>query len=84
MRSSVLTIPPVYLIYSALPALGQEQRDPTHTANFGVKLQEHCTAQGVGCELVYPGAPGVKHETPTDYLIATLEAPAKTKQNSPQ
>ena len=76
--------PPVYLIYSALPALGQEQRDPTHTANFGVKLQEHCTAQGVGCELVYPGAPGVKHETPTDYLIATLKAPAKTKQNSPQ
>jgi len=76
--------PPVYLIYSAPPALGQEQRDPTHTANFGVKLQEHCTAQGVACELVYPGAPGVKHETPTDYLIATLKAPAKTEQNSPQ
>jgi len=71
--------PPVYLIYSAPPALGQEQRDPTHTANFGVKLQEHCTAHGVACELVYPGAPSVKHETPTDYLIATLKAPAKTR-----
>ncbi|MGV3486528.1 MAG: family 16 glycoside hydrolase [Planctomycetaceae bacterium] len=34
--------PPVYLYYSAPPALGQEQKDPTHTANFGVKLQEHC------------------------------------------
>ena len=48
--------PPVYLIYSAPPALGQEQKDPTHTANFGVKLQEKCKAAGVECELVYPGA----------------------------
>ena len=37
--------PPVYLIYSAPPALGQEQKDPTHTSNFGVKLQEHCAAE---------------------------------------
>ena len=36
--------PPVYLIYSSAPALGQEQRDPTHTANYGVKLQEKCRA----------------------------------------
>ncbi|MCB1279589.1 alpha/beta hydrolase [Prosthecobacter sp.] len=66
--------PPVYLIYSAPPALGQDQKDPTHTSNFGVKLQEHCRAKGVPCELVYPGAPNVKHATPTDFLIATLKA----------
>ncbi|MHB8902736.1 MAG: alpha/beta hydrolase [Thermoguttaceae bacterium] len=72
--------PPVYLIYSAPPALGQDQRDPTHTANFGVKLQEHCATLGVACELVYPGAPGVKHETPTAALIAMLKAPAEKKQ----
>jgi acetyl esterase/lipase len=65
--------PPVYLIYSAPPALGQEQKDPTHTSNFGVKLQEHCAANGVACELVYPGAPNVQHATPTAYLIATLK-----------
>jgi acetyl esterase/lipase len=65
--------PPIYLIYSAPPALGQDQKDPTHTANFGVKLQEHCAATGVACELVYPGAPNVKHSTPTAYLIATLK-----------
>ena len=64
--------PQVYLTYSAPPALGQDQKDPTHTSNFGVKLQEHCVATGVPCELVYPGAPDVKHKTPTDYLIATL------------
>jgi acetyl esterase/lipase len=68
--------PPVYLIYSTPPALGKSQKDPTHTSNFGVKLQEHCVATGVACELVYPGAPAVKHATPTDYFIATLKAPA--------
>ena len=66
--------PPVYLIYSAPPALGQDQKDPTHTSNFGVKLQEHCVATKVPCELVYPGAPNVKHATPTEFLIATLKA----------
>lgn len=66
--------PPVYLIYSAPPALGQDQKDPTHTSNFGVKLQEHCATLRVPCELVYPGAPGVKHATPTQFLIATLKA----------
>jgi acetyl esterase/lipase len=65
---------PVYLFYSGPPALGQEQKDPTHTANFGVKLQEHCRAAGVPCELVYPGAPAVTHATIQDYLIATLKA----------
>lgn len=66
--------PPVYLIYSAPPALGQDQKDPTHTSNFGVKLQEHCAATKVACELVYPGAPNVKHATPTEFLIVTLKA----------
>ena len=66
--------PPVWLIYSAPPALGQEQKDPTHTANYGVKLQEKCKAIGVECELVYPGAPDVRHSTAEDYLIKTLKA----------
>ena len=43
---------PVYLYYSAPPALGQEQKDPTHTSNYGVKLQEKLQAVGVPCELV--------------------------------
>jgi acetyl esterase/lipase len=64
--------PAVYLIYSAPPALGQPQKDPTHTSNFGVKLQERCRSVGVGCQLVYPGAADVQHATPTAYLIATL------------
>jgi acetyl esterase/lipase len=68
--------PPVYLIYAAPPALGQDQKDPTHTANYGVKLQEKLRRNGVPSELVYPGAPDVKHAQIADYLIATLKAPA--------
>jgi len=65
--------PPIYLHYDTPPALGQDQKDPTHTANFGVKLQEKLRSVGIECELVYPGAPGVKHPKLEDYLIAKLK-----------
>ncbi|MCR4414937.1 MAG: alpha/beta hydrolase, partial [Thermoguttaceae bacterium] len=64
-----------YMIYSTPPALGQDQKDPTHSANFGVKLQEKLQSVGVECELVYPGAPNVKHPQVHDYLIEKLKAP---------
>jgi acetyl esterase/lipase len=67
--------PPIYMIYTAPPALGQDQRDPTHTSNFGVKLEEKIKSVGGECELVYPGAPGVKHATAQEYLIEKLKAP---------
>jgi len=65
--------PPVYLFYDTPPGIGQEQKDPTHTSNFGVKLQEHCQEKGVDCELVYPGAPNVKHANMAVYLIEKLK-----------
>ena len=65
--------PPVYLFYKTPPKIGQPQKDPTHTSNFGLKLQERCRKTGVPCELFYPGAPDVRHESPTQYLIATLK-----------
>jgi acetyl esterase/lipase len=64
--------PPVYLNYKAPPGLGMPQKDPTHTSNFGVKLQERCAEVGLACELVYPGMSNVKHNSPTDYLIDKL------------
>ena len=66
--------PPVYLIYRAPPAIGKNQKDPTHTSNFGVKLQERCKSHGVDCELVYPGLPKVKHENTTAFLISQLKS----------
>jgi acetyl esterase/lipase len=68
--------PPVYLHYGAPPALGQEQKDPTHTANFGVKLEERLEAVGVPCELVYPGAADVKHATMQEAIIGFLKPAA--------
>jgi hypothetical protein len=65
--------PPIYMIYSTPPALGEPQKDPTHTSNYGVKLQEKLRSLGVPCELVYPGAPDVKHPTIESFLIETLK-----------
>ena len=67
--------PPVYLRYAAPPRLGEAEKDPTHTANFGVKLAERLAAAGVEHELVYPGAPGVVHPGVLEYLLDIL-APA--------
>ncbi len=64
--------PPVYLYYSAPPALGQEQKDPTHSANFGVKLKEHCEASGVVCELFHPGAPGEPTASILEYILKSF------------
>lgn len=65
--------PPVHLVYNDPPALGQPQEDPTHSANFGVKLQEQCRQVGVPCELVYPGVADVEHLSTAGFLIAKLK-----------
>jgi len=67
--------PPVYLYYKGpAPAIGKPQKDPTHTANFGLKLQERCEEIGLSCELVYTRAKKVKHKDATAYLIASLNS----------
>ena len=65
--------PPVFLEYKTPPAIGQAQRDPTHTSNFGLKLQEHCLAKGVHCELYYPTGPKTVHHNTTSFLITHLK-----------
>lgn len=65
--------PPIYLSYNAAPAVGQETKDPTHSASFGLKLQEKLKSVNVECDLMYPGATGVKHATATEWLIAKLK-----------
>ena len=65
--------PSVYLLYTSAPGIGKPQGDPTHTSNYGVKLQERCKEVGIGCELVYPGAPEVKHPAIADFLIDVLK-----------
>jgi acetyl esterase/lipase len=62
--------PPVYLIYKEAPAMGQPQKDPTHSANFGVKFQERLRELKVDSELVYPGAPAVQHPSMVEFITA--------------
>jgi acetyl esterase/lipase len=69
--------PPIWMGYGEPPAIGQVQKEPAHSANFGAKLQEKCKSAGVPCELVYPGAPDVKHKTAQEFLIEQLKAPAE-------
>ncbi|MGN6552467.1 MAG: alpha/beta hydrolase [Verrucomicrobiota bacterium] len=66
--------PPIYLYYSVAPALGKNQKDPTHTSNFGVTLQEKLQATGVENYLMYPGVTGLKYANPVEFLIATLKS----------
>ncbi len=69
--------PPIYMNYSTPPALGQDQKDPTHTSNFGVKLEEKLKSVGVPCELYYPGAPGATHTSSQAYLLEKLKSPTQ-------
>lgn len=64
--------PPLYLWYKAPPALGRPDKDPTHTANFGVKLKEKLDPLGVDCTLYYPGAADARYTTLESYLKAVL------------
>jgi hypothetical protein len=64
--------PQVCLIYSSPPALGKEQKDPTHTSNFGLKLQEKCDSIGVDCEFIYDASVQERALTASQYLIKTL------------
>ncbi len=65
--------PPIYLFYGNEPAIGQPRKDPKHNANFGVKLKEKLDSLGVSCELVYPGAPDIRHKDADSYLIEKLK-----------
>ena len=67
--------PPVAIFYGNPPAMGKNQRDPTHSANFGIGLQQRCRELGVECIVVYPGAESASHTDPTAYLIEKLTNP---------
>jgi acetyl esterase/lipase len=65
--------PPVFLFYQDTPAVGQPQKDPTHTSNFGAKLKEKGDLLGVECVLVYPGAPETNYKNGATYLTQKLK-----------
>ncbi len=64
--------PPAAIFYKGAPSMGEAQKNATHSANFGIGLQQRCRELGVKCDVSYPGGPEMA-ETPTEYLIKTLK-----------
>lgn len=64
--------PPVALYYVEAPNMANVQKDPTHSANYGIGLQQRCKELGIECEVIHPGTANPKYKTPTDYLIEKL------------
>src|SRR5438874_12911894 len=68
--------PPIYLDYpnqQTPPAVGQQERDPTHSATYGVKLAEKLQSAGVEVVLAYPGHEDQKYGSIEKFLIAKLK-----------
>jgi len=67
--------PPIYLDYpnqQTPPKVGQEERDPTHSAMYGVKLAEKLQSAGVEVVLSYPGHEDQKYGSIVKFLITKL------------
>lgn len=64
--------PPVALFYGEAPKMAHDQKDPTHSANFGIGLQQRCKELGIECEVIHLGVADAKYKTPTEYLIEKL------------
>jgi len=67
--------PPIHLWYRRAPAVGEKQEDPTHSANFGVKLKERLDEVGVRCELSHGGNQNDKPIGANDFLLSILGGP---------
>jgi len=67
--------PPIYLDYpnqKVAPQIGQEEKDPTHSAVYGVKLKEALDDAGVEAVLSYPGNKDEKYGSIPDFFFAKL------------
>ena len=56
-----------------MPSLGQPYKDPPHSANFGVGLEEKLNAVGIDYELKYTGTKDVKLPDMFGYLLEKLK-----------
>ena len=66
--------PPLWLSYSQtnLAVRGEPQKDPTHSALYGLMLQEKLKPAGVASILTYPAEPKGDSKTATEYFIKNL------------
>jgi acetyl esterase/lipase len=75
--------PPVFLDYprqEKIPRVGEEQRDPTHSAVMGMMLQQKLRERGVEVHLSYPGNKDPEYASTTEFLIAKLKVGGRSEQ----
>jgi len=68
--------PPIFMHYPAQdkpPVAGEEQKDPTHSAVYGIKLAERLKQVGVEVIVVYPGSESAQYSSINAFLIAKLK-----------
>jgi acetyl esterase/lipase len=68
--------PPIFLDYPSqkVPArVGEAQKDPTHSAVLGLKLQEKLQQDGDEVHLSYPGHEDPEYKDSTAFVIAKLK-----------
>ncbi len=69
--------PPIYFDYpnqDKPPKVGQEERDPTHSAMYGLQLANRLEDVGVEAVLSYPGHKDTKYGSIEAFLIEKLNA----------
>ena len=70
--------PPIFLEYpnqKSPPQFGGKEPDPTHSAMYGIQLQQACKAAGVPCDLVFPGNKDSQFANSHEFLIHHLKKP---------
>jgi acetyl esterase/lipase len=68
--------PPIYLDYpnqKTEPKVGQEEKDPTHSAVYGLKLKEALDKAGVEAVLAYPGKKDEKYGSIQQFFFEKLK-----------
>lgn len=68
--------PPIYLDYpnqKTPPVFGKEGPDPTHSALYGIKLEEKLSGAGVETVVSYPGHEDQKYKSIAGFLVAKLK-----------
>ncbi len=69
--------PAIYLDYPSQktpPKIGQEEKDPTHSAMYGVQLAQRLTSAGIEVIVSYPGHEDTKYGSINKFLIDKLSA----------
>ena len=69
--------PTIFMVYNfgkddPQPVVGTKQKDPTHSAILGIKLEEKLKAVDVECVLNYPGHMDKRYPTIQSFLIERL------------